>query len=66
MPKVVEQECGPTRDPPQPVSIDMGLHVGNGVSPDAADDMGDAPYRPNVYVTDVQRDDSVAPERWNA
>ncbi len=43
VPQVVEQECGPTRDPPQPVSIDIGLHVGNGVSPDAADDTGDAP-----------------------
>jgi hypothetical protein len=63
---VVVQECGPTRDPPQPASIDMGLHVGNSVSPDAADDTGDAPNRPNVYVTDVPRDNSVAPERWNA
>ena len=45
----------------------MGLHVGNGVvSLDAADDTGDAPYRLNVYVNDVPRDDSVAPERWNA
>ena len=59
VPQVVEQECGPTRDPPQPVLIDIGLHIGNGVSPDAADDTGD---RRNVYVTDVPRDDSVAPE----
>ena len=44
----------------------MGLLIGNGVSSDAADDTGDAPHRPNVYVTDVPRDDSVAPERWNA
>ena len=44
----------------------MGLHVGNGVSPDAADDTGNAPYRPNVYVNDVPRDVSGAPERWNA
>jgi hypothetical protein len=35
----------------------------NGVSPDAADDMGDAPHRLNVYVTDVPRDESVASER---
>ena len=61
---MVEQECGPTRDPPQPASIDMGLNVDNGVSPpDAADNTGD---RPNVYVIDVPRDDSVVPERWNA
>ena len=50
----------------QLASIDMGLLIGNGVSPDAADDTGDAPHRPNVYVIDVPRDDSVAPERWNA
>ncbi len=62
VPQVVEQECGPMRGPPQPASIDMGLLIGNGVSPDAADDTGDAPHRPNVYVTDVPRDDSVAPE----
>ena len=50
----------------QPKSIDMGLLIGNGVSPDAADDTGNAPYRPKVYVNDVPRDDSMAPERWNA
>ena len=44
----------------------MGQHVGNGVSLDAADDTGDAPYRPNVYVNDVPRDDNGARERWNA
>ena len=55
-------ECGPVRGPPQPASIDMGLLIGNGVSPDATDDTGDAPHRPIVYVTDVPRDDSVAPE----
>ena len=43
-------------------SIDMGPLIEHGVSPDAADDTGDAPHRPNVYVTDVPRDDSVAPE----
>ena len=48
-------------------SIDMGpLLIGNGVRLDAADDTGNAPYRPNVYVNDVPRDDSVAPEPWNA
>ncbi len=53
------------RDPRQPASIDMGLHVRNGVSLNAADDTGDAPYRPKVYVNDVPRDDSEAPELWN-
>ena len=47
-------------------TIDMGLLIGNGVSLDAADDTANAPYRPNAYVNDVPRDDSVAPERWNA
>ena len=46
----------------QSKSIDIGLLLGNGVSPDAADDTGDAPHRPNVYVTDVPREESVAPE----
>ena len=50
----------------QPKSIDMGLLIRNGVSLDAADDTGNAPYRPNVYVNDVPRDDNGAPERWNA
>ena len=40
--------------------------IGNGVISYAADDTGNTPYRPNVYVTDVLRDDSGAPERWNA
>ena len=44
----------------------MGLLIEHGVSPDAADDTGDAPHRPNVCVTDVPRADSVTPERWNA
>jgi hypothetical protein len=48
------------------MSIDMGLLIGNDVSPDTADDTGVAPYRPNVYVNDVPRDDNGAPERWNA
>ena len=43
----------------------MGLLIGKGVSLDAADDTG-KPYRPNVYVNDVPRDDNGAPERWNA
>ena len=43
----------------------MGLLIGNGVSLYAANDAEDAPHRPNAYVTDVSRDDSVAPERRN-
>jgi len=39
----------------------MGLLIGNGVRPDAADDTGNAPYRLNVYVNEVTRDDSGAP-----
>jgi hypothetical protein len=64
--QVVEQECSPMRDPPQPASIDMGLHAETVSARDAADDTGDTPHRPNVYVTDDPRDVSVAPERWNA
>ena len=60
---MVEQECGPTRDPPQPASINMGLNVGNEVSlRHVADDTGDVPHRPNVPTTDVPREVSVAPE----
>ena len=44
----------------------MELLIGKGVSLDAADDTGDAPYRPKVYVNDVTRDDIGPPERWNA
>ena len=50
----------------QAASTDKGPCIGNGVGPDAADDTADTPHRPNVYVTDVPRADSVAPERWNA
>ena len=39
-----------------------GTLIEHGVSPDAADDTGDAPHRQNAYVTGVPRDDSVAPE----
>ncbi len=63
---MVEQECDPTRDPSQPASIDMGLNVGNEVSlRHVADDTGDVPHRLNVYVTDIPRGNSVAPERRN-
>ena len=47
-------------------STDMGLLIEHGVSPDAADDTGDAPHRQNANVTGIPRDDSVAPERWYA
>ena len=56
VPHVVEQERGPTRDPPQPASIDLGLNIGNDVSlMHVADDTGDVPHRPNVPTTDVPR-----------
>jgi hypothetical protein len=62
VPQIAEQEHGPTRDPPQPTSsIDMRLHIGNGFSIDAADGARDVQHRPNVYVTDIPRDNSVAP-----
>ena len=32
------------------------LHIGNEDSLDAADDAGDVPHRPIVYVTDVPRE----------
>ena len=41
----------------------MGLLIGNGVSLNAADDTGVAPYYPNVYVNDVSRDDNGRFER---
>jgi hypothetical protein len=64
---VAERERGPTRDPPQPMLTDLGLNIGDDVSlMHVADDTGDVPYRPNVYVNDVPRDDSGAPERQNA
>ena len=66
VPQVAEHERGPTRDPPQPASIDMRLNIGNGFSIDAADGARDVQHRPNVYVTDIPRDNSVAPERWYA
>ena len=47
------------------MSIDMGPRIGNGGGPNAAGDMKDVPHHPNVRVTDVPRDDSVAPERRN-
>ena len=39
-------------------------HIKNGVGPNAADDTGDVPHRPSVYVTDVPRDDSAAFSDW--
>ena len=43
----------------------MGPRIGNGGGPNAAGDMEDEPHRPNVYIADVPRDDSVEPEREN-
>jgi hypothetical protein len=51
--------------PIESVSIDMGPSIGNGGGPNAADDMKSVPHCLNVYVADVPRDDSVAPERRN-
>ena len=59
----MERERGPTQDPPQPVSIDMGPHTFNGGSPDAAHDTKDELHRLGAYETDPPRDKSVAPER---
>ena len=61
---MVVQECGPTRDPPQPTSIGMGLHIGNEVSlMHAADDTGDVPNRPNVHnMIDAFHEHSMGPE----
>ena len=57
---MVDQECGPARNPPHSASIDTRLHIGNSVNlMHAADDTGDVSHRPNVYVTDVPRDYSV-------
>ena len=51
---MVVQERGPTRDPPQPASIDMGLNVGKEVSlMHVADDTGDGLHRPEVHLTDA-------------
>ena len=47
VPPVVEQECVPTRDPPQPASIDIGLHVGNDVSLMHVADDTTPPERPH-------------------
>jgi hypothetical protein len=35
-------------------------HFRNGVGPNAANDTGDVPHRPNVYVIDVPRDNRAA------
>ena len=51
--------------PIESVSIDMRPSIGNGGGPNAADDMKSVPHCLNVYVADVPRDDSVAPERRN-
>ncbi len=42
---MVERERGPTREPPQPVSIDMGPHTYNGGGPDAVADTKEELHR---------------------
>jgi hypothetical protein len=39
-----------------------GTRIEHVVGPDDANDKGDAPHRPNVYVTNVPRANSVAPQ----
>ena len=59
MPQVVEQECGPTRDPPQSVSIDIGLRIENDGGPDAAD----LSHSQSVSEIDNSRNKNVAQEQ---
>ena len=62
---MVERERGPMRDPPQPVSIDMGpYNILNGGGPDAADDTEEELHRLCVYKKDPPRDKGL-PERKN-
>jgi hypothetical protein len=63
VPQVVEQECGPTRDPPQSVSIDIGLRIENDGGPDAADDMEDVSRGQSVSEIDNSRNTNVAQEQ---
>ena len=60
---MVEQECGPTRDPPQSVSIDIGLRIENDGGPDAADDMEDVSRGQSVSEIDNSRNTNVAQEQ---
>ena len=58
-----------SQGPPQPTSIAMRPRTGNCGGTNAADDTADASYRPDVYITDAQRDDSVTdvhsrPNTW--
>ena len=64
---MVDQECGPTRDPTQPALIGMGrlTETVSARMPLTTRETCHT-YRPNVYIIDVPRDDNVAPERWNA
>ena len=49
---MAERERGPTLDPPQPKSIDMGPHTFNGGGPEAADDKEEELHCRGVYKTD--------------
>ena len=60
---MVEQECGPTQDPPQSVSIDIGLRIENDGGPDAADDMEDVSHHQSVSDIDNSRSKNVAQEQ---
>ncbi len=64
VPQVVERECGPTRDPPQSVSIDIGLlRIGNDGGPDAAGDREDVSHRQSVSELDNSRNKNVTQEQ---
>ena len=46
------------------IRVDRHEATSTGISggPNAADDAEEVPHRPNIYVTDVSRGDSVAPD----
>jgi hypothetical protein len=48
-----------SQGPPQSTSIAMRPRTRNCGGTNAADDTADAPYRPDTYITDTTRDDSV-------
>ena len=62
---MVEQECSPTRDPPQSVSIDIiGLRIENDDGgPDAADDMEDVSHSQSVSEKDNSHNKNVGQEQ---
>ena len=48
-----------SQGPPQSTSIAMRPRTKNCGGTNAADDTADAPHRPDTYITDAKRDDSV-------